>query len=154
MAESDQPSALKVFRFPSPGGTEHVAPLLSVEARPFYDALKNGSFVLQRCAACGQHQIPPAPVCSHCTSEQLGWAQASGAGVVQSWTVYHRAFLPAFEGLVPYTVLNVTLREGPRLIGRLVSPGQVEIGRPVRVVIEEWADGLRVPAFVLTESAS
>jgi uncharacterized OB-fold protein len=152
MAGHDQQSGLRVFRFPTQSSTEHVAPLLSPEAKPFYDALKDGAFVLQRCAACGQYQIPPGPVCTHCTSEKLDWAEASGKGVVQSWTTYHRAFLPAFNDLVPYTVLNVTLREGPRLIGRLVSGGAAAIGSPVELVVEQWADGLCVPAFILEDA--
>ncbi len=132
-----------------PGGAEgaRVRPLVSPDAAPHYDALAQGRFLLQRCASCLRFRLPPGPVCPYCASGAASWEAASPKGIVHSWTRYHRAYLPEFEPLVPYVVLNVQLDAGPRLIGRWTEAAEVCIGRPVRVVVERWRDGLCVPAF-------
>jgi len=146
MAATDD-TVLAFHEFPGGGDSARVRPLVSPDAVPHYEALASGRFVLQRCAACSRFRVPPGPVCPYCGSDASRWDAVSTRGIVHSWTRYHRAFLPEFEPLVPYAVLNVLLEDGPRLIGRWLGKGEVRTGMAVRVVVERWRDGLCVPAF-------
>jgi uncharacterized OB-fold protein len=61
---------------------------------------------------------------------------------------YHRAFLPEFEGLIPYVVIIARLDEGPTMFGRwLTTSREPRIDAPVRGVVERWADGFCGLAF-------
>jgi uncharacterized OB-fold protein len=68
---------------------------------------------------------------------------------VYSWVRYHRSYVPEFDFLIPYVVLCVQMKDGPRMFGRLV-PNNVEpwIGMQVRAIIERCESGARVVAFV------
>lgn len=112
-------------------------PELDPETRPFWEALAEGRFELQRCTACGRHVFYPRLVCPHCGGGPLEWVSASGRGTVHSFTVVHRA-PPAFAAEVPYVVALVDLEEGPRMMTRLLGaePAEVHIGMPVQVAIE------------------
>ncbi|MGH8687484.1 MAG: Zn-ribbon domain-containing OB-fold protein [Burkholderiales bacterium] len=103
----------------------------------YLDALKEGRFEIQKCAACGRHVFYPRVLCPHCGSAQLGWTAPSGRGVVYSTTVVRRK--PADGG--DYNVCLVDLVEGVRMMSRVVSvaPTDVKIGMAVKTRI---ADGL------------
>jgi len=49
--------------------------------------------------------------------------------------VYHRAYHPAFEPLLPYVVAVIELEEGPRLVSNIVGipPQEIQVGMPVHV---------------------
>jgi uncharacterized OB-fold protein len=61
-------------------------------------------------------------VCQTCWSEDWTWRPTSGNGVVTSWVTYHKAFDASFREDLPYTVLQVDLEEGPRLISNFIDP--------------------------------
>lgn len=65
----------------------------------------------------------------------------------------HSSFLPGFE--VPFVLVDVelTVQEELRLIGRLVDgpTAPLRLGAPVRVVFEDLAPGVAVPAFALED---
>ena len=117
--------------------SERPYPELDAETRPFWEALAQGRFEVQRCTACGKHVFYPRLVCPHCGGGPLEWVSASGRGTVHSFTVVHRA-PPAFAAEVPYVVALVDLEEGPRMMTRLLGaePAEVHIGMPVQVAIE------------------
>lgn len=56
--------------------------------------------------------------------------EASGRGVVDTYTVFHRAYVEAFAAEVPYTLAVVRLEESPYFHTRLVriDPGAVTTG--------------------------
>ncbi len=140
---------LDVIAFPGGHDSRIVQPHISPDMRAHYDALAGGRLVLPRCNACRRVRFPATPACMWCAQVGLEWIDASGRGRVHSWVRYHRAYLPAFEPLVPYEVLAVELEEGPVLFGRLVTKGAPRIGQPVRAVAERWADGFCGLAFEL-----
>jgi uncharacterized protein len=116
----------------------------------YWDAAQEERLVLQRCAACGRAWHPPSEFCPFCQTNDFEWFEASGDGVIHSYTVVQHAVHPAVEKWVPYTILLVDLVEGPRVIGRLLdAPGEPEIGTSVRLSFERYSD-LKVPAFVRT----
>jgi uncharacterized OB-fold protein len=101
----------------------------------FFDALAEGRFEIQRCAACGKHVFYPRVLCPHCGSERLDWVAPSGRGTVYSTTVVRRK--PADGG--DYNVCLVDLAEGVRLMSRVVTvaPTEVKIGMAVKARIAE-----------------
>jgi uncharacterized OB-fold protein len=104
---------------------------------PFWAAARESRLSMQRCDRCSALRWQPAPICPECLAPGGTWVDLSGEGVVWSYAVYHRAMNPAFKDSVPYTVAQVELREGPRMVGEIAAgAGPVEIGQPVRATFE------------------
>jgi uncharacterized OB-fold protein len=122
-------------------------PPLTPLAMPYFDGCKAGVLRLQQCGECQQFQFYPRTICSHCTSEKLQWQDASGDGVIASFTVVRKGVSAAYEA--PYVVALIDLAEGPRLMSTLidVDPADVAIGLPVRVDFEKWSNDISLPVF-------
>jgi uncharacterized OB-fold protein len=135
-----------------PDPIAELLPDVTADTAPYYAALDDGQFVLQECSVCGRVRYPIAPVCPFCKADAHEWRPVAGRGVVHSWVRYHRPFVSAFEGLVPYVVVTVQLDEGPRLFGRLVGAEEntVNIGDRVGAVIERSQSGRGILAFTAT----
>lgn len=121
----------------------------------YWEGARAGRLTLQRCGSCGLVRHYPRPVCSRCHSLDVEWIEASGRGVVHSWTVAHYAYHPAFKGDVPYVLLTVDLAEGVRALGRVegLAPEDLRLGLPVRVRMVETANGYALPTFEPAEPA-
>ena len=144
--------------FPGEGELAPLLPPLTQQSAPFFDALGEGSLLLQLCSSCDRARSHVGPVCPHCGSESFSWQAASGRGAVHSWIKYRRSYLPEFEPLLPYVVLCVALDEGPRVFGRLVDADggagpDPFVDMPVEVVFERWPDGGVTHAFTRAEEA-
>ena len=122
------------------------APTLTALNAPFWDALKQGHLVFQRCGECGHARLPPSAACPACLSENTHWQRASGRGHIVSWVVYHHAFDERFADRLPYNVALVELAEGPRLFTNIVNPDGLAIDKAVMLAFEE-DDGLTLPRF-------
>jgi uncharacterized OB-fold protein len=85
----------------------------------WWAAAGEGRLLVQRCEACGHHQHHPRPFCLACGSGDVGFVEASGRGVLHSFTVVHRSPRPDLEA--PYIVALVDLAEGPRLLTWMVD---------------------------------
>lgn len=114
----------------------------------FWDATREHRFTVQSCAACHAVQHPPKALCTGCGSmEHLAQVDATGSGVVDSFTVVHRA--PRPELSVPYTVARVRLDEGPVMLTRLepAVPGGSgwQIGDAVALDWVDLEDGRALP---------
>ena len=122
-------------------------------SQPYWDAAAEGRLSLQRCTSCGLVRHYPQHVCPRCTSLGVEWIDASGRGTVQSWTVAHHAYHPAFKTDVPYTLVIVDLSEGPRALGRLdpASQGSLRLGLPVRISFTHEPGGAALPVFTAAE---
>ena len=125
------------------------APRPAEEARPFFDALREGRLAIQRCAACGALAHPPRAACAECRGMRFDWPAMSGKGRVYSYVVTEQPVHPAFVGHAPLATVEVELAEGPRLISNLVDvpPAEVRIGLPVRVAFQAVGDGVVLPLF-------
>jgi len=128
-------------------------PLPTIDAlnRPFWENAQAGRFVLQTCAKCLHVSYPPNPMCPKCLSTELEWRQASGRGVLKSWAVFHRAYWPAFEGDLPYTVCLVRLEEGPIFITNFANgmKSVPTVGASAPVVCEPVTEEITLPQFSL-----
>lgn len=125
-------------------------PIVTEESRPFWEACRRHTLMLQRCDACGTFVYYPRPLCTNCHSDRLTWTEVSGEGVIYSYTVCHRPAGPAFKTNVPYVVALIDLREGARMLSNVVTddPAGVRIGQAVRVVFEDVTDDVALPKFV------
>jgi uncharacterized OB-fold protein len=109
--------------------------------------------MLQRCLDCGRHRFPAARYCTQCHGERSEWVATSGAGAVESYCTFHRAYWPAFEPDVPYDVVQVRLDEGVRLFSNLVGVPRERIrtGMRVRASFEPVTPDATLVKFVPAE---
>jgi uncharacterized OB-fold protein len=103
--------------------------------REFFDGVRAGRLVVQRCAGCGALAVPPKAVCPECEGESWSHAALGGDGEVASYTVIRVA--PArLAAEAPYVVTVTRMAEGVSLLGRLTGAplDAVRVGMPVRFV--------------------
>lgn len=128
---------------------------------PYWAAAAAGVLVLARCARCRRFAHPPGPVCPHCrhTDPAFSFEAVPQTGVLRSWTVVRRSFLPGFDDDLPFVLADVAIdgTDDVRLIGRLVDAPvdgtdvAVRIGDAVSVVFDQLGVGVAVPAFARSE---
>ncbi|QDX80165.1 DNA-binding protein [Denitratisoma sp. DHT3] len=122
-------------------------PGVSDDTRFFWDGLKQGRLLIQKCSACGQLRHPPAPCCPDCHSFAWETLPASGRGVIHSFVVVHHPQVAGIEA--PNPVLLVELEEGTRLVAGLVGieRSEIRIGMPVQAEFLRVDEELVVPVF-------
>lgn len=123
-------------------------PQPDADTAEFWAATLKGRLRIQQCRSCGRFVHYPRAACPSCMSRDLGFEDASGRGVVYSYTIVYRA-PAAFADEVPYVVALVDLDEGARLLSRLVgvTPDSVAIGMPVQVTFHPLSDDAALPFF-------
>jgi uncharacterized protein len=121
--------------------------------RPFWDGAKRGILMLQRCLDCGRHRFPAARYCVQCHGERSEWVATTGAGIVESYCTFDRAYWPAFARDVPYDVVQVRLDEGVRLFSNLVgvSRERIQSGMRVRACFDPVTPGVTLVKFAPAE---
>ncbi|CAB3923259.1 hypothetical protein LMG26858_05510 [Achromobacter anxifer] len=120
-----------------------------VEAQ-YRQALDQGRFLIQRCAACERAIFYPRMICPHCGAGELAWTAPDGRGEVYSTTVVRRK--PEAGG--DYNVALIDLREGVRLMSHVegVAPDAVHIGMAVRAQVAQQ-DGRGLLVFIPNKEA-
>jgi uncharacterized OB-fold protein len=58
------------------------APGQNLESKPFWDAAKDGKFLIKRCTACGEPHWYPRTLCPFCHSTETRWEESPGEGVI------------------------------------------------------------------------
>ena len=118
------------------------APEVNEETAAYWDATNHGRLLLRRCKSTGKAFHPPRTLSPFTGLNDTDWIEASGRGVVYSFSVSSR------QG-PPHCIAYVTLQEGPTLLSCLVDcdPAAVFIGQPVHVVFVASSTGQRVPMF-------
>lgn len=107
---------------------------------PFWDALEDGQFLLQRCRDCGEAYFPPAPVCPRCHAEAVEWIESDAAGELYAFTRQHRT-APGVRS--PVVLGVVELDEGPRLLARVASEYEaLALGDRVALEACTYEDGV------------
>lgn len=87
------------------------------DAEFFRLAAATGRLHLQRCEDCDAVQHPPRFLCGRCASRNVGWVEAAGLGTVYSWAMSHFTIDNAWDERLPYAVVVVETKEGPRVVG-------------------------------------
>jgi uncharacterized OB-fold protein len=127
-------------------------PQINPETRAYWDAAKEGKFILRRCNDCHGVIWYPRAICPECWSNDVEWFDASGRGTVYTFTVNYRGE-GAYAKREPYVLAYVELQEGPRIMTNIVAddPSLIEVGSPVAVVFHPTDDGeSALPRFQLT----
>ena len=125
------------------GGERKIpAPEANPETRAFWEAAAVGRLLIGKCASCGKPHYYPRAVCPLCGSDATEMVQASGRGVVYSYSVMRR--VP-----VPYALAYVTLEEGVTMMTNIVDCDldAIRIGQRVRLVFKPTDGGPPVPMF-------
>lgn len=115
-------------------------------ARPFNDIAYNNYLTEEklmgsRCRKCGNHFVPPRPMCTHCYSKDLEWAEVKGNGRLVAFTCI--AIAPPFmiaqgyDRKHPYISGVVELADGGRVDARIEGvdpskPESIRIGMPMK----------------------
>ncbi|NUU23602.1 MAG: Zn-ribbon domain-containing OB-fold protein [Streptomycetaceae bacterium] len=114
---------------------------------PWWDATGQRRLVVQRCTDCGRSQHYPRALCTACGKTSLEFAEVSGRGSVDTFSVTHRPPRPGVE--VPYVVARVRLDEGPILVTNIVGCPPDAVVCDMRVTLD-WRplpDGRALPVF-------
>jgi uncharacterized OB-fold protein len=112
----------------------------------WWKATQEHRLTVQGCTACGHVQHPPRALCTGCGSlTDLSLQPTTGSGIVDSWTLVHRAPRPDVE--TPYVVARVRLDEGPILLTQLLGEHDWTIDDAVVVDWHDLADGRSLPVF-------
>ena len=127
-------------------------PDINETSRPYWDALREGHLVIQRCG-CGHGWLPARKHCPACLSHDVRWERASGRGRILSWVVYHQAYHPAFESRLPYNVALVQLHEGPRLLTNITDANDSLVAEaPVELNVQ-WEGDVALARFRLAPAS-
>ncbi|MGZ3627661.1 MAG: Zn-ribbon domain-containing OB-fold protein [Ktedonobacteraceae bacterium] len=134
MAESTRPKPL---------------PVVTEENRPFWEGCQQGKLLLQLCSECHHYQFYPRLYCMKCSSDALHWVEATGRGVIYSFTIIYQNKSPEFVHDTPYNVAIVQLEEGPRLLSNIVDVDATElhVDLPVTVAFDRVTDTITLPRF-------
>jgi uncharacterized OB-fold protein len=80
---------------------ELAPPVVTAEGKAFFDAARQGRFLIPICVACNRAHWYPRAVCPFCASENLEWREASGKGTIYTFSVMRRV-------KEPYVIAHVT----------------------------------------------
>ena len=120
------------------------SPAVTLETQEFWNAAKDGRFLIKRCKACGEAFWYPRAMCPFCHSDRTVWEESPGTGVIYTYSVMWRS------PTGPYAIGYVTLDEGPSMMTNFVdvAPDGLAIGMKVKVRFQPTENGPPVPVFV------
>jgi uncharacterized OB-fold protein len=124
-------------------------PTIEEESQPFWDAAREGRFLIARCTSCGKAHHYPRPFCPHCWSEAVVWEEASGRATLYTYSTVYVNDLPPFAERLPYVAAVVDLAEGPRVMTNIIDcdVDQLHIGMAVEVAFVELTPEVTAPVF-------
>jgi uncharacterized OB-fold protein len=120
------------------------APAVDPTTRPFWEAAREGRFLIGLCRDTGRHFFYPRGVSPFTLSTNVALVPAKGTGRIYSYTVMRTK--------QPYALAYVELDEGPRVFTNIVDCDldSLRIGMAVRLVWKATeGDGPPVPMFTL-----
>ena len=104
----------------------------------FFAGAARGELVIPKCDGCAAFCWYPEEACPQCGGEAFTWTGVSGRGRLYSWAVVRRAFLPAFEEMVPFVTALVALDDDPavRIVTYVVDcdPDALAADQPLEAV--------------------
>ncbi|WP_210425092.1 Zn-ribbon domain-containing OB-fold protein [Spongiibacter thalassae] len=129
-------------------GVVRPLPGINNDTRFFWTGGENNELLIFRCEDCQYYIHPPVRFCPKCESRNVEPSATSGKGVVTSFTINHKQWMPYLK--VPYVVALVSIaeQEDVRLVSNIVhcDLDDVHIGMRVKVLFEQNED-LWVPLF-------
>lgn len=115
---------------------------------PFWEGAEQGKLLVHCCDICGRSYWP-ASACVEHGAQAMKWVEASGRGVVHTYTIIHRPWLAAWADDVPYNVAVVELDEGPLMFTNIVDcpNDKIRCRMKVEVVFTPVEGGGTLPRF-------
>lgn len=105
-------------------------------SRPYWEALRRGVFVVQRCRRCERRQHYPRLLCHFCGGGVLDWVRASRSGTVVTAVLAHRSSKEDFRSRLPYPVALIRLADGPLVLAETAG-GLLPRGTMVEIDLAE-----------------
>jgi uncharacterized OB-fold protein len=128
-----------------------VPPVTDDDTAFFWDGVRAGRLLIQRCSSCGGLRHPPGPMCPRCLSLEWDTIEASGRGTIYSWVVSHH---PTEADDEPRIVILVDLEEGTRLVANLRGTPWDEVANDLPVeVFFDAVDGVTLPQFRIVDAS-
>jgi uncharacterized OB-fold protein len=122
-------------------------PVPTPETQFFWDGIRAGSLLLQRCKPCERPYFPPRPFCPRCGGHEVEVFTATGRASLYSYVICYR---PAAGFSAPYSIAVVELDEGPRMMTNIVgvaqTPEALILDMPLEVTFQS-TDADIVPSF-------
>lgn len=130
-----------------PKQPQRMPPVVTLDAKFYWDNATEGKFVAQQCSDCGEFRFPPRPMCPHCHSLDTDITELSGRGRVYTWIRPQHPKPMGFAELP--TVAVIELEEGFRVVSNVVGIAfeEVEAGLPVAVEFAPTMKDKQVPVF-------
>lgn len=125
------------------------SPKPSDATRPYWDATRDRTLMLQRCEACDRYIHHPREACPSCLGADLTWTPSPGTGTIHALSVHHVPFEGMSKDECPYVVAFIDLDEGVRFLSNLVGPSSTRARAGDRVELT-WlpvTDGYHLPQF-------
>jgi uncharacterized OB-fold protein len=124
-------------------------PEMSPETLPFWEATKEGKFLIQQCGDCEKFQYHYRGFCCHCWSSNINDYPIEGTGTVWTFTVVEINRSPGFRERLPYVVALIELPQGIKVLSNVINcdVDEVEIGMPVKLTFEDATDDFKIPMF-------
>lgn len=118
------------------------SPIPNPDTQVFWDAAKEGRFLVKFCKDCGKAHWYPRAVCPLCFSSNTEWRTGSGKGSIYTYSPMRRAD-------PPFVLAYVTLEEGPTMLTNIVDcdPDQLAIGQPVELLFRPSTGEYPIPLF-------
>lgn len=122
-------------------------PVITLDAKFFWDHAAKGEFVAQKCGDCGSWRFPPRPMCPDCNSLNTEITPLSGRGKVYSFIRPQHPKPVGFKE-APIVAL-VEVEEGFRIVSNIegVAFEDVKAGMAVQVDFAPTMKGKQVPVF-------
>ncbi len=108
-------------------------PIPNAISEPFWAGARRNELALQRCEECAQWFFYPRAHCPHCWSKRVSWHQATGQGMIKSFSVIYRPGHVAWVPVAPYVIALIKLAEGPTMLSQLTGAGvdEAKVGQSV-----------------------
>jgi uncharacterized OB-fold protein len=105
-------------------------PRVNAETMRFWAAAQERKLLYGYCNACHEPHYYPRSLCPYCFSDATQWKEASGNGLVYTFSIMYRS--PSG----PYVIAYVTLAEGPSILTNLINCEfeRIRIGSAVKLV--------------------
>ena len=124
-------------------------PTPTAASQPFWNAAKEHRLLVQRSKRTGRRVFYPRLVSPFGPNDELEWVEASGRGIVYSFTVARRPTAPQWSEDAPYVIAIVELEEGGHMTTNIVDcdPDTVRIGMPVTVAFDDVTPDVTLVKF-------
>ncbi|MBR0642448.1 Zn-ribbon domain-containing OB-fold protein [Roseomonas hellenica] len=119
------------------------APAVDPTNKPFWDAAREGRFLIGLCKDTGKHFFYPRGASPFTLSNNVALVEAKGTGTIYTYTVARTK--------EPHAVAYVELDEGPRIFTNIVDCDldALKIGQKVKLVWKPTTEGAP-PVYMFT----